>query len=92
MTAQPNSPPPREDAPALAARRGFWRRVRHPLVEIGLTLPSCGWMIVFFLIPSILLFTLSFHPTATDGGIGDKARHGGIRLARAYKPGHASSR
>ncbi len=71
MTAQPNSPPPREDAPALAARRGFWRRVRHHLVEIGLTLPSCGWMIVFFLIPSILLFTLSFHPTATDGGIGE---------------------
>ena len=71
MTAQPNSPPPLADTPALAARRGFWRRVRHHLVEIGLTFTSCGWMIVFFLIPSILLFTLSFHPTATDGGIGE---------------------
>lgn len=51
-------------------KMGFWRRVRHHLSEIFLTLPSFTWMVVFFLIPSILLFTLSFHPTALDGGIG----------------------
>ena len=71
MTALPNSPASGSDAPAPPAPRGFWRRVRHHLAELALTLPSCGWMIVFFLIPSVLLFTLSFHPTATDGGIGE---------------------
>lgn len=49
---------------------GFWKRLRDHFEELLLTFPSCGWMVLFFLIPSILLFTLSFHPTAADGGIG----------------------
>jgi|LSQX01.2.fsa_nt_gb spermidine/putrescine transport system permease protein len=39
--------------------------------EFFLTLPSFGWMVVFFLIPSILIFTLSFRPTSVGGGIGE---------------------
>lgn len=39
--------------------------------EILLTLPSFGWMVVFFLLPSILLFTLSFRPPVLGGRIGD---------------------
>ncbi|MGI5868872.1 MAG: ABC transporter permease [Kiritimatiellia bacterium] len=71
MNAQPSSPAPGAAPSAPADKQGLRRRVRRSLAELALTLPSCGWMIVFFLIPSILLFTLSFHPTATDGGIGE---------------------
>lgn len=61
------------DPPGMGSKRKmtFGGRVRHHLAEIFLTLPSCGWMVVFFLIPSVLLFALSFHPTALDGGIGE---------------------
>ncbi len=53
--------------PAKGIGEFFARNAR----EIFLTLPSFGWMILLFLIPSILLFKLSFHPTALDGGIGE---------------------
>ena len=70
MAAQPSEPstsPPAQD-PHLVMPLSS--RFKRHLKEIFLTMPSAGWMIIFFLIPSILLFTLSFHPTALDGGIG----------------------
>ena len=53
---------------SVSAARG---RLRGRLAELLLTLPSFGWMVMFFLIPTILIFALTFRPTAVDGGIGE---------------------
>jgi len=36
-----------------------------------LTLPSLTWLVVFFLIPSLLVFAISFRPAGPYGGIGE---------------------
>jgi spermidine/putrescine transport system permease protein len=41
------------------------------LVEILLTAPAALWLIVFFLVPTILIFAVCFHPADHTGGIGD---------------------
>ncbi len=71
MAAQKSEPDAYPPGQGQHRKRTFTDRVEHHFKEILLTLPSAGWMILFFLIPSILLFTLSFHPTALDGGIGE---------------------
>jgi len=36
-----------------------------------LTLPTLGWLVLFFLIPSLLVFAVSFRPAGPYGGIGE---------------------
>ena len=49
----------------------FLRRVRHLFHEILLTSPSLVWMFVFFILPTIIVFLLTFRPTTITGGIGE---------------------
>ena len=49
----------------------FLRRVRHHFHEILLTSPSLVWMFVFFILPTIIVFLLTFRPTTITGGIGE---------------------
>lgn len=56
------------DAPGKP--RSLWGRVRHHTVELVLTAPSFVWMTVFFVVPTLLVFLLTFRPTTIDGGIG----------------------
>ena len=70
MVAQKSEPDTSPLAEGQHHEMSWIGRIKHHLKEILLTMPSAGWMILFFLVPSILLFTLSFHPTALDGGIG----------------------
>ncbi|MDR0533380.1 MAG: ABC transporter permease [Verrucomicrobiales bacterium] len=39
--------------------------------EWWLTLPSFGWMTLFFLVPSALIFLIAFRPALPNGGIDD---------------------
>lgn len=55
-----------------APKRDFFRRIKHHMNELILTSPSYLWMVIFFLIPTILIFALSFRSTAPGGGIGDE--------------------
>ncbi len=41
------------------------------LGEFVSTLPSLGWLIVFFLVPTITVFAIAFRPADPYGGIGD---------------------
>jgi spermidine/putrescine transport system permease protein len=45
------------------------RKKRGP--EWWLTLPSFGWMLVFFLVPALLIFLIAFRPALPNGGIGE---------------------
>lgn len=38
--------------------------------EWALSAPSMVWLSLFFLLPTLLVITISFHPAASDGGIG----------------------
>jgi len=38
--------------------------------EPGLSLPSFGWLVAFFAIPTLLVFALSFKPADIAGGVG----------------------
>ena len=58
------------DVPDRPRRMGFWRRVRHHGGELALTAPSFVWMTFFFVVPTAIVFLLTFRPTAVDGGIG----------------------
>ena len=58
-----------EKPPAAARRTGFWGRVRHHSGELFLTGPSFLWMVLFFAVPTALVFLLTFRPTLPDGGI-----------------------
>lgn len=40
-------------------------------IEWVLSLPSLAWLILLFLIPSVLVFAVSFRPAGLYGGIGD---------------------
>lgn len=64
------SPAPSCRAP-LAGSRSLWARVRHHGAELALTAPSFLWMTFFFVVPTVLVFTLTFRPTALDGGVGE---------------------
>ncbi len=44
---------------------------RQSAVEWLLTLPSLAWLLVFFAIPSLLIFTVAFRPATPFGGIGE---------------------
>jgi spermidine/putrescine transport system permease protein len=52
-------------------RLPFWQRAKHHINELLVTAPSFLWMVIFFLIPTLLIFALSFRSTAPGGGIGD---------------------
>ncbi len=43
-----------------AGRRGEWL----------VTLPSLGWLLVFFLVPTLIVFAFAFKPSDPFGGIG----------------------
>lgn len=58
-----------EKPPVAARRTGFWGRVRHHSGELFLTGPSFLWMVLFFAVPTALVFLLTFRPTLPDGGI-----------------------
>lgn len=45
--------------------------MKRPRNEISSTLPSLGWLAVFVLVPTILVFITAFRPTEAAGGIGD---------------------
>ena len=36
-----------------------------------LTLPSLGWLLLFFVVPTLLIVAISFRPRALNGGIGE---------------------
>lgn len=40
------------------------------MAEILLSLPTALWLVLFFIIPSILIFTIAFRPSDLGGGIG----------------------
>lgn len=44
---------------------------RERLREWFLTLPSLGWLLIFFGLPTLLVFAISFRPALPNGGIGD---------------------
>lgn len=39
--------------------------------EVFATLPSFGWLLIFFLIPTVIIFAIAFKPTDLHGGIGE---------------------
>jgi spermidine/putrescine transport system permease protein len=47
----------------MALRSKKWK-------EWALSAPSMVWLSLFFLLPTLLVVTISFHPAASDGGIG----------------------
>ena len=57
-------------APA-PARAPLARRIAHHGRELLLTAPSFVWMTLFFVVPTAIVFLLTFRPTAVDGGIGE---------------------
>lgn len=54
---------------AATPKHGLLQRVKHHLNELILTSPSFLWMVIFFLIPTVLIFALSFRDTTPTGGI-----------------------
>lgn len=46
-------------------------RKRHNGVEAIVTAPSLVWLILLFLIPTLLVFAISFRPSTSYGGIGE---------------------
>jgi spermidine/putrescine transport system permease protein len=43
---------------------------RNRLDELALTLPSLGWLLVFFAVPTIIVLVLAFKPADATGGVG----------------------
>ncbi len=43
---------------------------KNTLRELGMTLPSYGWLVLFFLIPTILVFAYAFKPFDSVLGVG----------------------
>lgn len=41
------------------------------LEELAITLPSFVWLIIFFLIPTVVIFAFAFKPSDSFGGIGE---------------------
>ncbi len=46
------------------------KALKKNIAEIALTLPSYGWLIIFFLIPTLLVFAYAFKPYDVLSGIG----------------------
>jgi spermidine/putrescine transport system permease protein len=46
-------------------------RVRQKIHESLLTLPSMGWLLLFFLAPSLIVLAITFKPVSPYGGIAD---------------------
>ena len=40
--------------------------------ELWLTLPSFGWLFIFFMIPALIIFVISFRTPDVTGGVGDE--------------------
>lgn len=38
--------------------------------EVALSAPTFLWLLIFFLIPTLMIFAIAFRPSALDGGIG----------------------
>ena len=38
--------------------------------EIFLTIPSMGWLFIFFLLPTLIIFAIAFKPASLDGAVG----------------------
>ncbi|MBN2069241.1 MAG: ABC transporter permease [Opitutales bacterium] len=47
------------------------KKHNKPYVEWLLTLPSLGWLTLFFIIPTIIVFAIAFKPAGVNGGIGE---------------------
>jgi len=43
---------------------------KETATEWVLTLPSLSWLLIFFLVPTCIIFTYAFKPTDLDGGVG----------------------
>jgi spermidine/putrescine transport system permease protein len=52
----------------MSRAAGRWRR---RLPEWGITLPSFGWLLVLFVIPTVIVFAIAFKPANPFGGVGE---------------------
>jgi len=43
---------------------------RQRLDELALTLPSLGWLLIFFVAPTVIVLVLAFKPADATGGVG----------------------
>lgn len=46
-------------------------QAKKKMTEWLVSLPSLVWLVIFFLIPTITIFTIGFRPVSLDGGIGE---------------------
>ena len=56
-----------------SSRPSAWGRAREggPAAGSGSsTLPSLGWLLVFFLVPTLIVFAFAFKPSDPFGGVG----------------------
>lgn len=44
---------------------------RNALLEWMVTLPTFAWLVIFFLIPTVVIFAIAFRPVDLNGGIGE---------------------
>lgn len=51
--------------------RSYTTRQRRGLAEILTTTPPLVWLLVFFALPTLLIFALAFRPATSSGGIGE---------------------
>lgn len=54
----------------MPAHQTASKRLRSP--EWWLTLPSFGWLLIFFIIPSLIIFVISFRAADVTGGVSGK--------------------
>lgn len=45
-------------------------KIKAKFEELALTMPSFVWLMIFFLIPTVVIFAFAFKPTDSFGGIG----------------------
>ena len=56
----------------MIGTKTVWNRTRSSLwMECTLSAPSVLWLLVFFLLPTLLVFSLAFRPTDPYGGVGE---------------------
>jgi spermidine/putrescine transport system permease protein len=58
------------------------QRTKHRKNEFLLTLPSMGWLMIFFVIPTLLVIAMAFRNSDPYGGIGDQWTFDTIRDLR----------
>lgn len=49
----------------------FFSKIKHGVPEWALSAPSAVWLLLFFLIPSLLVFAIAFRTADPSGGIDD---------------------